>query len=343
MVMTLSFALGLGWSLYQINNFENRVTKWPTLRILVSKNSMFQDVVESFQLENKVNVELIPYENKNELQGKLVDSRFPVDLITLNCRDLKEFINQKLLATVDRDLIPNVVNISPDFVGGKFDSGGAKSVAVSWGVYGFVYDQSKTNLELKSWKDVLKPQFKKKVSLINDTSEFISSFLKRGIFEVNTFSSVRPDVLKTQMQSLASHVVLSDGQEEEKFKTGEVWIAQVSSGQASELLKLGPNMKYFIPEEGATIWIQSLAIAEKSTNKELAHEFINYALNRDVAYATASALRESSVNLAIESTDIPSMLKPSFVKTLQISRISFSSDLEVTNNTVSSIWQSLGF
>ena len=173
--------------------------------------------------------------------------------------------------------------------------------------------------------------------MINDPNEFVNSLARKEILTLDALRALQIEVLKKKAKALSDQVVMGTETDLEKLKTGELWVSQVSNGNAAALLNESPNMKYFVPEEGATIWIQSLAIPKQSKNVELAHEFINYTLNQDVASATAEALKESSVNVTLDKSNIPLYLKPSFIKKLKISRLMFVPNLDESFVQMSSI------
>lgn len=83
---------------------------------------------------------------------------------------------------------------------------------------------------------------------------------------------------------------------------GEVILAQFWSGDAYrtilEAKKIGKNLKFIIPKEGASLWIDVIAIPKGAPNVENAHRFINFCLRPDIAakisnqtYAVTSILQ----------------------------------------------------
>jgi spermidine/putrescine transport system substrate-binding protein len=64
--------------------------------------------------------------------------------------------------------------------------------------------------------------------------------------------------------------------------SGDVWIAQLWNGDATQAKVEQPNIAYVVPKEGCTIWEDSLVIPRSAPHKRAAHEFMNYILRPDV-------------------------------------------------------------
>lgn len=78
--------------------------------------------------------------------------------------------------------------------------------------------------------------------------------------------------------------------------SGEVVLAHGWGGSVARAMALKPSIRYVVPKEGATIWADCLVVLKASRNKELAMEFINYLLDREVAARTSERLLFASTN-----------------------------------------------
>jgi spermidine/putrescine-binding protein len=59
-----------------------------------------------------------------------------------------------------------------------------------------------------------------------------------------------------------------------------------------------PNMIYVIPKEGSTLFIDNLAIPSDSRNPELAHAFIDFTMEPEIAAEICRTMKYSSPNRA---------------------------------------------
>ena len=77
---------------------------------------------------------------------------------------------------------------------------------------------------------------------------------------------------------------------EDVLLSGDVWLAQGWNGQFAKAMEQDPDIVYVIPKEGATLFIDNLAIPVDARNPELAHAFIDFTLEagdrgRDLPHA----------------------------------------------------------
>jgi spermidine/putrescine-binding protein len=80
--------------------------------------------------------------------------------------------------------------------------------------------------------------------------------------------------------------------------SGDAWIAQSYSGQIAKAIGENPEIGYVIPKEGCTIFVDNMCVPRASVRKDLAHEFINFVLESQIAADIANGTGYSSVNLA---------------------------------------------
>lgn len=60
-------------------------------------------------------------------------------------------------------------------------------------------------------------------------------------------------------------------------------MAVVYSGDGAYIIDENENMDFFIPEQGSNVWIDGMVITKDCQNTKLAHKFMNYFLEHDVA------------------------------------------------------------
>jgi spermidine/putrescine transport system substrate-binding protein len=69
---------------------------------------------------------------------------------------------------------------------------------------------------------------------------------------------------------------------------GNLWIAQVYSGDMVQLKADNPNLDFVIPEEGATLWTDNMQIPKTSKNQYAAETMMNYVYDPEVAAQIAA-------------------------------------------------------
>ena len=60
-------------------------------------------------------------------------------------------------------------------------------------------------------------------------------------------------------------------------------MAVVYSGDGAYIIDENEDMGFFVPEQGSNLWTDAMVITKHCENKELAHKFIDFFLQEDVA------------------------------------------------------------
>jgi spermidine/putrescine-binding protein len=80
--------------------------------------------------------------------------------------------------------------------------------------------------------------------------------------------------------------------------SGAVWVSYCYSGDTYQLSRKQPSIRYQVPPHGTITGIDSFCIPKGSRNPELAHAFINYLLEPEVAARISTELLYATPNEA---------------------------------------------
>ena len=103
---------------------------------------------------------------------------------------------------------------------------------------------------------------------------------------------------------------------EDAFLAGDVWLAQGWNGEFVRVLDLDPDLAYVVPREGSTTYLDSLAIPAGAPHPELAHAFLDFVMEAEVAAAICRSMRYTTPNraalafLPAEIRDNPAIFPP---------------------------------
>ncbi|PYQ20117.1 MAG: ABC transporter substrate-binding protein, partial [Acidobacteria bacterium] len=78
----------------------------------------------------------------------------------------------------------------------------------------------------------------------------------------------------------------------------DVWLAQGWNGQFAKIMAIDPRLDYVVPREGSGLFIDSLAIPGGAPHPELAHAFIDFTLEADIAAEICRTMGYSTPNRA---------------------------------------------
>lgn len=249
-----------------------------------------------------------------------------------------------LLRELDLNKIPNIQNVAPYLLGRSFDPENKYSVPYMWGTVGILYNADKIaeeDLINNSWDLLWNEKYKNKI-LMKDSirdSVFIATIYahKDELLAFKDSPDFTFDEYRNKINQLVNHSTDDVLLEVEKVLrnqynilyayevdsgkdaiiNGEAYINLAWSGDAvyaiEEATKNGINLDYYVPSEGSNIWFDNWVIPKysKEENLDLAHEFINFMCDPEIAfrnsyevgYTTAVMSEEILDNMMAEDDD----------------------------------------
>ncbi len=243
------------------------------------------------------------YDDPNVVLSKLEAGKSGYDVVILPDYVLDIARRKNLLLELNKSLIPNYSKVDEKFRSTPYDPEGKYSVVYMWGSTGFGY-RSDLAEKITSLKQIFDPsygfleKYKKKITMLEEPMEVILSckaYLGKAPddWSDSTMNEVK-EVLIKQNYYLAAYAganVYYEG-----LKNASIYVAHAYNGdivrlQYEEGLK---EVSFAIPEEGATIWTDSMCIPRDAENVELAHEFINFMLEPEISARNSEYIKYAS-------------------------------------------------
>jgi spermidine/putrescine transport system substrate-binding protein len=235
----------------------------------------------------------------------------------------------KLLAPLDKSLLPNLSHINTGLLDLYYDKGNVYSVPYNTGLTGIGYDKTKFPTPPDSWGVLFDPQQAEKIkgqfTMLDDPREVPGAALKYIGKSLNDTDAADlkqiEELLKAQKPFVSAYDTDNAGR---KLASGESIIAHVYSNAALQA-RMGlvgdegyagnPNIGFFIPKEGGTIWQDNLAILADSPNQYTAHVLINYLMQPEVAAKNEQFILGLTPNVDAEKllpADLQELFKEGF-------------------------------
>ena len=202
------------------------------------------------------------------------------DLVMVGHFNLEPYRRQGWLGRLDTKRIPNLRHINPRWMKPLSD-GGTYSMPYFWGTTGIGYREDLVGTEITSWKQFFQPDPSQygKILMIDGVRDSIGLALKAAGY---SFNSTNPselaeagNLLKAQRPLIKASGYLKI-KENSEIVTGSVSMAVLYNGDALKLREYEPRIRFVVPKEGGSIWVDHLALMSKSAEKELAHDFLNF-------------------------------------------------------------------
>lgn len=315
----------------------------PILKICVWSNYFPEEALSTFTAKTGIKVEVSLISSNEELLAKLKAGARDFDIIQPSDYMVRQLKRLDMLHELDDNLLPNKKIIDDFFVHLPYDPGLHYSVPFTWGTTGIAVNSSVIDLKNMdiSWKLLFNSPVPKYTSMLDDVREVFTAAL---LMDGKDANSKDIDSLEIASKRIKDAKILMFTSEPKAFLLrGEIHIAHVYSVDAIQAAKENPNIKYFIPKEGAVIWTDNLAILKSSRKIAEAHKFINYFL------ASENALELFSKNyLATPSSIIRNKLPENlrndeyiYPSRVTMKKLFFLEDFGENMNILSRMWTEL--
>jgi spermidine/putrescine-binding protein len=243
-----------------------------------------EEVLEAFTQETGIRVNYETYASGEEMLAKLLAGGVAYDIIQPPDYIAEVMIKEGMLTRLDRALLDNLGNILPEFRGMPHDPADAYTVPYLAGTVGLVVNTERVTKPIRGLRDVFGPEHRGRIVVVDDGRELVTAALYTLGLGIN---DITPATLEQVRPVLAEWFPLIRVFDSDSPKTpllnGDVDIGYVWSGEAALLWAEDPKFQYILPEEGAHLFVDLLAIPAGARNAEAAHQFINFLLRPKVS------------------------------------------------------------
>lgn len=238
-----------------------------------------QALLDGFTQETGIKINYDTYSSNEELLAKLQAGASGYDVIIPSDYIVSIMVKQGMLEDLDMNKLPNFKNIGNEFRNQDFDPENKYTVPYQWGTTCMVVDTSKVTKPITKWADLWNPEFKGKVVLLDDEREVLGMVLSVLGYDRNSTDSAQLEEAKNKFLELMPNVKLFDSDSPKTaLLSGEVWLGQTWNGEASIAHSENPEIAYIFPEEGCTLWFDTIAIPKGAPHLDAAYQLINYIL-----------------------------------------------------------------
>lgn len=275
-----------------------------------------EEILRQFETETGIHIRYDLYDNNEILEAKLLAGKSGYDIVFPSASPyIERQIRAGVFKKLDKSKLSNLKHLDPEFEDRMqvIDPGLLHSVPYFWGTFGFAYVEEVVlarmpNAPINSYRMLFDPEVVSKfkscgVTLLDESVDVypvILSYL--GLdpqsTDVNDLKAaqeqlikVRPYISRFLGQRFVSELV-----------SGEVCLAQAWSGdvqnaqeQAKEAKKK-TTIRYVIPEEGGTLWIDAMCIPNDAPHTQNAYLFINFLMRPDISAAITNIMLFPTTN-----------------------------------------------
>jgi spermidine/putrescine transport system permease protein len=268
------------------------------LNLYIWSNYISPDTIRKFEARYGVHVNVDLYDTNEAMLAKVQSGNVAYDLLCPSNYPIESLRHQNLLRPLDHSALPHLTNVDPRFLDKPYDPGNRYSVPYFWGTCGIAYDRKRVG-SVDSWGALWEPRYKGRVLMLDDPRETIGAALKWKGLSVNTTDSAA--LAEAQRLLLAQKPLVKTynaSNFEDVLLSRDVWLAQGWNGQFAKVMAVDPDLEYVIPKEGASLFVDSLVIPASAPHPALAHAFIDFTLEAEIAAEICRTMRYSTPNRA---------------------------------------------
>ncbi len=276
---------------------ELTVLNWP--------DYLDDDLVEAFEREHGVSLNLIYYETDDDRDALLVEAEGRgYDVVLVNGSNLASYVRRGWLEPLDTAVLSQLQHIDPRWRA-AYQAAETHGVPYLWGTLGIAYRRDLVGTEPHSWMDLFEPEeaLRGRIVMVNTARVSVAMALKALGHSANSTEPAALDAAERLLMAQRPWVKAYgyvDITEESALLTGEVAAAIMYSGDALALEEQNPEVRYTVPMEGGELWVDYWTVLSASPNKSLAWAFIDFMTRPENAARTTVTFNYPSPNRAAE-------------------------------------------
>jgi spermidine/putrescine-binding protein len=261
--------------------------KEPSLSLLFWEGYADPSFIHAFEETHHCKVLASYMGSSDELVAKLRGgSASNYDVISPSSDVAASIVRAGLAAPLDLSKVPSYSQLSPRLRDSTLvkANGQTYGVPFMWGPNPMLYDTSVFARPPDSWAIFWDPQYKGKISVWDELSTMYMAAQVLGYDrpdpgQIYNLNDQQLEAVKKKLIELKPNIRkmwATGGELTNLFQNHEVVLAMGWPLMTNELRKLNFPIGETIPKENTTGWIDHLMITSASSNKELAHAFLEY-------------------------------------------------------------------
>ncbi len=276
-----------------------------------------ESLLEEFTAETGIEVRYDVFDSNELLETKLLTGGTGYDIVVPSGNFLGRQIQAGVFQKLDFSKLPNAVNIWEDIAQrvAKYDPGNVYSINYMWGTTGLGYNVDKVTAllpeaPLNSWDLLFNPDNAAVLAacgihVLDAPEEVIPAAL--NYLGLDGDSSDPADVEKAEamLTAIRPHVRKFHSSEYiNALANGDICLALGWSGDVLQARDRaaeagnGVDIAYVIPQEGAQMWFDQMAIPADAPNPDGAHAFIDFMMRPQSAAKASNYVYYANGNIA---------------------------------------------
>jgi spermidine/putrescine transport system substrate-binding protein len=255
-----------------------------TLHVYTWADYVSPEVIAKFERANNCRVVIDTFDSNETMYAKLKAGATGYDLIFPTSYMIHLLAREGLLQDLDHASIPNLKNIDPAILAKVHDQSMKQSVPYTVGYAVIAYRKDKVANPEPTWGMFERADLRQRLTLFDDMRETIGAALKFLGHSLNSTSDTELAAAQEVLLRWKKNAAKFDN---EGYKagldSGEFRLVHGYSGDLFQVAQENDKIGILIPREGVTASCDEMVIPKSAPQPALAHAFINFLLDAEVA------------------------------------------------------------
>jgi len=251
-----------------------------------------QELVDKFQTETGITVTIDTYDSNESMlaslkAGKLgqYDVAVPADFM------VEIMAGEGMLDTFTAEEMPNLGNITPQWLDVPFDPGRKSSIPYQWGSTSFAVNRDVYQGDISSLAIIFDPpeELKGKINVLDSPNEvLILGSLYLGIPQCSTDRDQLRALNDMLLAAKPSWASFGSDTAKDVMVSGDAAAGMIYNGFSAKARAEGANIEYSYPKEGHVLWMDNVVLLKDAPNRANALIFMNFLLEPENAAAVTN-------------------------------------------------------
>lgn len=255
-----------------------------TLTVFIWADYLNPDLAKRFEREFQCNLLLDTFDSNEAMYAKLKAGAGGYDLLVPSSYMVKTLHREGMLQDLDLAKISNASHIDKDHLKAALDPVMDHSIPYMTAPTCLAYLKSKVKDPVDSWSMLDRAELKGRITLLDDMREVLGAALKSLGHSINSTDPAQLAAAREVAIRWKSNIAKF---ENEQYKagiaSGEFHLVHGYAGDLLQVVDENDDIAVFIPREGAPFSCDDLCIPKDAKQVELAHSFINFLTDPEVA------------------------------------------------------------
>lgn len=273
-------------------------------------------VVEAFEAETGIDVTVDTFDSNETMISKLAAGNSGYDIVEPSQYAVQLLVGQELIEPIDYDRVEGMDNVQAKFLDPSFDPGNEYAVPWIWGTTGLLYNEACTGEPITSWSALLDPKYSGKIYMLdNMLASYIVGLQANGLSATSTDEADIEQATETLIEQKPLLAGYNSTNYYDLVASGDACMSLAWGGSSvAGVVAANPDVKYVLPEEGGTLWVDSFSIAKNAPHSEAAYEWLNFILRPEIAaMATNDGSLATTNEAALEEVTDTALLENSAI------------------------------